>query len=73
MQVDAKQVRMTYTIREVIVVLVFLGGLVGHVIRTELAFDNVKHELAEVRKELAECKAQLVQRPGPVSGVWRAE
>jgi hypothetical protein len=62
MQLDLKNVRVTYTIKEVILVLCFLSGLVGHVIRTELQDADLKAQMVGVRKELADCKDKLAAR-----------
>jgi hypothetical protein len=62
MQLDLKNVRVTYTIKEVILVLCFLSGLVGHVIRTELQDADLKTQMVDVRKQLADCKDKLAVR-----------
>lgn len=55
-QLQFKNMRLTYNVRELVFVLTFLGGLAAHAIRTEIAYAGLKAELREVRKELDDCK-----------------
>jgi len=59
MEVALKNVRLTYTLREVIILLTFIGGLVAHAIRTEVLYADVSSKLTVMQQQLADCEAKL--------------
>jgi len=59
MQVNLKDVRVTYTIREVVGVIVVLVSLVGHIVRTEMQNSALQSQVATLTTDVAKCKAEL--------------
>lgn len=68
MEVNLSKVKVTYGLREVVLVLTFLGGLAGHVIRTELNNESLERQIAEIRAQLVDCEKRISAhevRPAP--------
>jgi hypothetical protein len=59
MEVNLSKVKVTYGVREVVLVLTFIAGLAGHVIRTELMNESLQRQMAEIRLQLENCEKRL--------------
>lgn len=59
MEVNLSKVKVTYGLREVALVLTFVGGLAGHVIRTELNNERMQREIVEIRQQLQQCEQKI--------------
>jgi hypothetical protein len=67
MQLDLKNVRVTYTLKEVVVAVSMLITLTGHVIRTELQHRSDEAQIERLSADVTACKQQLAaatQRAG---------
>jgi len=61
MQLDLKNVRVTYSLREVIMVIGTLCALVGHVVRTEWQDAELHQQVTTLKADVDACKKQLQQ------------
>ena len=62
MEVDFSTTKFKFTIREIVMLFTFLGGLVTHVIRTELQNEALTKQMAAVHLELKECQDKIAHR-----------
>jgi hypothetical protein len=62
MEVDFSQTRFKFTIREIVLLFTFMGGLVTHVIRTEVQNETLQKEIAAVQVDLRQCQDKLARR-----------
>ena len=62
MQFDLKNVKVSYTIREVMVTSAFLLGLVVTYVKTEIQNSDLQSQIVVIRNDLAKCRAEIAQR-----------
>jgi hypothetical protein len=65
MDIDLSKAKLHFTVREVMILLTFLGGLASTYIRMEIENDQMKKEISSVQMELQECKDKLASTPLP--------
>lgn len=66
MQLDLKNIKVTYTVKEIIAVLAVIAGIVGSYIRTEVANMTCQQQIVQLRLELDKCKPQVAQDHGGI-------
>lgn len=59
MQLDLKNVRVTYTLKEVILAVGTILGLAGHVIRTEIQHNSDAAQILKQGADIARCQLEL--------------
>lgn len=59
MQLDLKNVRVTYTLREVVAACAMLLGLVLHVARTEFQHDKDEEQIVQLRTDIDACRREI--------------
>jgi len=59
MQLDLKNVRVTYTLREVVLALGTVLGLCTHVVRTEIQHHSDEAQIVQNRADIEACKRDL--------------
>lgn len=64
MQLDLKNVKVTYTVKEILAVLTLIAGIAGSYIRTEIANADCQAQIAVVRQELDKCKRTIAAYNG---------
>lgn len=62
MQLDLKNVRVTYTLKEVILAAGTLIGLAGHVVRTEMQHSTDAQQIVKLAGDVAKCQQELAER-----------
>ncbi len=62
MEIDLSVTKFKFTVREIVLLFTFIGGLTAHVIRTEMQNEELTKQVTEVRTELSECKERLARR-----------
>lgn len=63
MEIDLSQLKLKYSVREVILVITFISGLTAHVIRTELQNEQLSSRVDEIKIELRQCQDRLASSP----------
>ena len=65
MEFDLSKAKLRFTVREIVLLCTFIGGLTAHVIRTEVQNESLTKQVSEVQVELKECRDRLsLQRSG---------
>jgi len=59
MQLDLKNVRVTYTLKEVVLAVGTIVGLATHVVRTELQHASDVEQISKLTSSVQECKDKL--------------
>lgn len=59
MQLDLKNVRVTYTVKEVIAVVAVLITLVTHIVRTEMQHGYDVKQIMQLGSDVAKCQQEL--------------
>jgi hypothetical protein len=59
MQLDLKNVRVTYTLKEVVLAIGTILGLAGHVIRTEMQHSEDAQQIVKLAGDVAKCQQEL--------------
>lgn len=60
MQLDLKNVRVTYTLKEVVLAIGMIIGLAGHVVRTEIQHSSDEAQIAKLGADVAKCQQELI-------------
>lgn len=63
MEFDLSMAKLKFTVREIVLLCTFIGGLTAHVIRTELQNEQLTKQVSEVKVELRECQQRLASSP----------
>lgn len=66
MQLDLKNVRVTYTAKEIVLALGVIASGVSYVVKAEITSQKLQADVVDIRQQLAECKAQHL--PGATAG-----
>lgn len=64
MQVDLKNVKVTYSVKEIVAIVMVIAGLIGSYVRTEVANANCQEQIQMVRQELDKCKGTIAAYNG---------
>lgn len=64
MQVDLKNVKVTYTVKEIIALAMLIASIVGSYVRTEIANANCQEQIKIVQQELDKCKGTRAANDG---------
>lgn len=65
MEFDLGKAKVHFTVRELFILLTFIGGLASHVIRTEVQDANLQAEINRVQVKLMDCEKRLAENRRP--------
>lgn len=61
MQLDLKNVRVTYSVREVVAVIGLLCSFMGYIVRTEMHNTSLQAQVTTLSTDVAACKIKLAE------------
>lgn len=62
MEIDLKNVRVTYTVKEIVAIIGVICSIAGSYIRTEIANHALEAQIVQLRGDLKECKDSLAAK-----------